>query len=157
MPCGRSRQPPCTQMTTRVCSVAAPCAPPTTSRGPTRPGHDFLVCPGIFPDTIEAAAAADLPILPGVATPTEVELAQRLGCSVQKFFPAGVIGPRAISALLEPYPEVALVAVGAIRAQETASYLAAVALGVGLGSALADPEALAHLTETLTHLRRDHP
>lgn len=120
-------------------------------------GARFLVCPGIFPDTIEAAAAADLPILPGVATPTEVELARRLGCSVQKFFPAGVIGPRAISALLGPYPEVALVAVGAIRAQETASYLAAGALGVGLGSALADPGALAHLTETLTHLRRDHP
>jgi Entner-Doudoroff aldolase len=118
-------------------------------------GARFLVSPGVLPDTVSAATAAGLPILPGVFTPTEVEAARRLGCTVQKLFPAGLLGPAAVSALRGPYPEIGLVAVGGVTPQETETYLRAGATGVGLGSALAGPSALDHLRTTLTTLRKD--
>ena len=121
-----------------------------------RAGARFLVSPGTMTDTVQAATAAGLPILPGVWTPTEVEVARRLGCTVQKLFPAGVLGPGAIAALRGPYPDVAIVAVGGVAPQETAAYLTAGALGVGLGSALAKPETVTQLTDILTNLRKDH-
>lgn len=121
-----------------------------------RVGARFLVAPGVMPDTIEAAERAALPILPGVNTPTEVETARRLGCTVQKLFPAGLLGgPAAIPALNAPYPDVAFVAVGSVTPQETGAYLSAGALGVGLGSALTKPGALAQLTDTLSAARKE--
>lgn len=67
-------------------------------------GVAFGVAPGLNPRTIAAFKSAEIPFLPGVATPTEIETALSLGCTALKFFPAGPSGGIGmLKALSAPY------------------------------------------------------
>lgn len=55
-------------------------------------GAAFLVSPGLDAGVVRFAQDADLPIIPGVLTPTEIQAARSLGLSRVKLFPAGVFG-----------------------------------------------------------------
>ena len=55
-------------------------------------GSTFLVSPGTTPALIEAAKASAVPLLPGVATPTEAMRLLVEGFTHQKFFPAEAAG-----------------------------------------------------------------
>jgi len=52
----------------------------------------FGVSPGLNPEIIREAVTADLPFVPGIATPSELEQAISLGCRLVKFFPAESMG-----------------------------------------------------------------
>ena len=52
----------------------------------------FGVSPGLNPEIIREAVAVDLPFVPGIATPSELEQAISLGCRLVKFFPAESMG-----------------------------------------------------------------
>lgn len=67
-------------------------------------GADFGVAPGINDDVVRAAAARGLPFIPGVVTPTEIERALGLGCTLLKFFPAEPAGGvKYLKAVAAPY------------------------------------------------------
>ena len=51
-------------------------------------GAKFAVAPGFNAAVVEQCQAIELPVFPGVATPTEIEMALGKGLSVLKFFPA---------------------------------------------------------------------
>ncbi len=55
-------------------------------------GADFLVSPGASPSLLQRLAAAPVPVLPGVATVSEVLTAVDHGLTELKFFPAGPAG-----------------------------------------------------------------
>ncbi len=78
-------------------------------------GASFAVSPGATPDLLTAAAALDLPFLPGVATASETMAALARGFDVLKLFPAvpaGGIG--AVRALAGPFPAVRFCPTGGI-------------------------------------------
>ncbi|MBA2456465.1 MAG: bifunctional 4-hydroxy-2-oxoglutarate aldolase/2-dehydro-3-deoxy-phosphogluconate aldolase [Nocardioidaceae bacterium] len=100
-------------------------------------GADFLVSPGSPPRLIEAMLATGRLVLPGVLTPTEVMHARSLGVSAVKLFPAALVGPNGLRALLGPFPDVAFVPTGGITMDEVVTWLDAGAHAVGLGSTLA--------------------
>ena len=102
----------------------------------------FTVAPGLEPDVLRASEKAGLPHLPGVATPTDVLQAVRLGCTWVKAFPATSLGPAWFTALRGPFPDVRFVATGGIDARNAEEYLRAGAAAVAVGSALADPDQL---------------
>ncbi len=67
-------------------------------------GVAFGVAPGLNPKTVEIFKASDTPFLPGIVTPSEIELALSLGCRMLKFFPAGASGGvPMLKALAGPY------------------------------------------------------
>jgi len=99
-------------------------------------GADFTVSPGLFPDVCRVALENNLLHLPGVFTPTEVGLALDLGYTNVKVFPAAALGPQGFRALLDPYPEISLLAVGGINLTNAPDFIAAGAVGVGIGSAI---------------------
>lgn len=67
----------------------------------------------------------DIPVFPGVATPTEIERAMGLGLSILKFFPVEQSGGTAmLKALSGPYPQLRLIPTGGIGPQNLADYLA---------------------------------
>jgi 2-dehydro-3-deoxyphosphogluconate aldolase/(4S)-4-hydroxy-2-oxoglutarate aldolase len=67
-------------------------------------GAAFAVAPGLNPQTVKQAQAMGLPFMPGIATPTEIELGLSLGCKYLKFFPAEALGGVGmIEALAAPY------------------------------------------------------
>ncbi len=88
-------------------------------------GARFLVSPGLTPELAAAALAAELPYLPGVATPSEVMTARALGICVMKFFPAEALGGVAfLKALASVFPGVAFCPTGGIDETSAADYLA---------------------------------
>ena len=88
-------------------------------------GATFIVAPGFNPVTLERARARGLPMIPGVCTPTEIELALSHGVDVLKFFPAEAAGGVAfLKAVSAPYKNVRFIPTGGISASNLASYLA---------------------------------
>jgi len=67
-------------------------------------GVSFAVAPGLNPETVRLFQANQVPFMPGVLTPSEIEGAFGLGCTLLKFFPAGAAGgPKMLRALAGPY------------------------------------------------------
>lgn len=115
-------------------------------------GAAFAVAPGYAPVAADAARAAQLPYLPGVATPSEVQAAIGDGFSTLKLFPARDLGADWIRALSAPFPEARFVAVGGISAANAEAFVTAGAVGVGMGSGL-DADELPVLLERLRAAR----
>jgi 2-dehydro-3-deoxyphosphogluconate aldolase/(4S)-4-hydroxy-2-oxoglutarate aldolase len=101
-------------------------------------GAAFTVAPGLDPLVAASSLARGLPHLPGVATATDVHNAQRLDLPWQKAFPASVLGPAWIRALLGPFPAVRFVATGGIDVDNARDFLDAGCRAVSLGSSFAD-------------------
>jgi 2-dehydro-3-deoxyphosphogluconate aldolase/(4S)-4-hydroxy-2-oxoglutarate aldolase len=99
-------------------------------------GARFAVTPGFSRELVDAARDAGLELIPGVLTPSEVLGALELGCATVKLFPASAVGPDYVRALLGPFPELRIIAVGGIDADNARSFLEAGAVGVALGSSM---------------------
>ncbi|HSC14243.1 MAG TPA: keto-deoxy-phosphogluconate aldolase, partial [Gammaproteobacteria bacterium] len=79
---------------------------------------------GFTPALHAAAAAAAVPWLPGVATASEILLAQEAGHALLKFFPAEAAGgTRALRAFAAVFPEVAFCPTGGVTAENLRGYL----------------------------------
>lgn len=100
-------------------------------------GATFLVTPHVALPTIAYAREHDLGVLAGALTPTEIASAREAGARFIKLFPASVVGPDYVKALLGPYPDLELLAVGGVGSANLAPYLRAGAIGAGVGGALA--------------------
>jgi len=107
-------------------------------------GASFIVAPGTNPKVVEHCLRHNVPIIPGVATPTDIELAMSLGVTTVKFFPAENLGGIGmLKALGGPYPAVRFVPTGGITPEKLPTYLALPNVLACGGSWLAPREALA--------------
>jgi 2-dehydro-3-deoxyphosphogluconate aldolase/(4S)-4-hydroxy-2-oxoglutarate aldolase len=88
-------------------------------------GVDFAVSPGCTPKLVAAATQTGLPLLPGVATPSEAMLGRDHGVRTFKFFPAAQLGgAKMLGVLAELFPDVRFCPTGGIDADNAAAYLA---------------------------------
>ncbi|MGH7575255.1 MAG: bifunctional 4-hydroxy-2-oxoglutarate aldolase/2-dehydro-3-deoxy-phosphogluconate aldolase, partial [Longimicrobiales bacterium] len=88
-------------------------------------GARFIVSPGFNPAVVDDCLAHDVPVFPGVCTPTEIEMALGKGLRVLKFFPAEPIGGLPyLKAIAAPYAGVEFIPTGGITAQHLGAYLA---------------------------------
>lgn len=88
-------------------------------------GAKFVVSPGFTSTLSRAAHDQQLPLLPGVATPSEIILAMEHGHEALKFFPAEENGGiPALKALYSPFPNVLFCPTGGIREHNAKDYLA---------------------------------
>ena len=89
-----------------------------------RAGARFVVSPGWSDAVVARCRDLDVPVLPGVATPTEVLRALDAGLDAVKLFPAGILGgPAAVRALAGPFPDLRVVPTGGIGPAQLRSYL----------------------------------
>jgi len=87
-------------------------------------GARYIVSPGFSPSVVEWCLQHDIPVLPGVATPTEVIAALDAGLTVLKFFPAEELGGmRMLKALASPFSAVKFVPTGGITPATLPDYL----------------------------------
>jgi Entner-Doudoroff aldolase len=87
-------------------------------------GAGLLIAPGFSPRVVEHALKRGVEILPGISTPTGVEMGLVSGLETFKFFPAQAAGGRQyLAALAGPYPRVRFVPTGGIDASTLAAYL----------------------------------
>lgn len=109
-------------------------------------GAQFGVSPGLNADVVGVFQAADLPFVPGVVTPTEMESAMRLDCLLLKFFPAQAAGGVAyLKAITGPYGSrgIRICATGGIGPDSMGEYLALPVVTAVGGSWMATREQIA--------------
>lgn len=88
-------------------------------------GADFIVTPGLDPEVVSFCEQMEMPIFPGVMTPTELQQALNLGCTLMKFFPAEAAGGIPfLKALSGPFKQVKFIPLGGISPANMADYLA---------------------------------
>ncbi len=109
-----------------------------------RAGARFAVSPGLTPRMLDAAAQAPIPLLPGVATASELMTAMDAGFECFKFFPAqqaGGVGM--LKALGGPFAQALFCPTGGITPDTAADYLALPNVACVGGSWLAPAAAMA--------------
>lgn len=109
-------------------------------------GAQFGVAPGLNPQVVEEAEKLDLPFIPGVVTPSEVEQALSYDIKVLKFFPAeasGGIGM--IKALYAPYGHmgVQFMPTGGVKPDNLKEYLSSEAVPFVGGTWIAKKDVIA--------------
>ena len=87
-------------------------------------GAQYIVSPGFDAAVVDWCQKQGVPVLPGVATPTEINMALVRDVKLLKFFPAEEFGGmRMLKALHGPYPDVRFIPTGGINATNLAQYL----------------------------------
>jgi len=88
-----------------------------------RAGAQFVVSPALDASVVEWCEERSVPIIPGVATPSEVNAAWQRGLRTLKLFPAEQLGGVALlQALRGPFPEVGFVPTGGITPHNLGDY-----------------------------------
>ena len=116
---------------------------PADARRARAAGASFAVSPGYTSEVAAACRDAGLPLLPGVATPSEVMQAQAEGHDFLKFFPATAAGGvPMLKALGGPFPDVRFCPTGGITARTAPEFLGLANVPVCGGSWLTPADAI---------------
>lgn len=113
-----------------------------TARSAILAGAEYLVSPTTDLDMIEMAKRYDKVVAPGAFTPTEVMKAWQAGADIVKIFPASRLGPKFISDVKAPLPQVSLMPTGGVSKDNAVDFISAGAEILCVGSALLDKEAI---------------
>jgi 2-dehydro-3-deoxyphosphogluconate aldolase/(4S)-4-hydroxy-2-oxoglutarate aldolase len=108
-------------------------------------GAAFGVSPGCNPRLLAAAREAGFSFAPGIATPTDIEIAIEHGCRLLKFFPAEQLGGLTyLRAMAAPYAHLGLryIPLGGLTAANAGSYLSDPLIAAIGGSWIAPREAI---------------
>ena len=109
-----------------------------------RRGATFIVSPGLDPASVDVAKAADIPILPGISTATELQSAWNMGLRTVKLFPASVVGgPKMLKALSSVFRDVEFMPTGGVSPANLKEHLDIPAVLACGGSWLTPKDAIA--------------
>ena len=87
-------------------------------------GAKFVVAPGFNPRTVGWCLENQIPVFPGISSPTDLEQALEFGLQVVKFFPAEALGGiKLLAALHGPYSQVRFMPTGGISLSNLPDYL----------------------------------
>ncbi|MGA9347475.1 MAG: bifunctional 4-hydroxy-2-oxoglutarate aldolase/2-dehydro-3-deoxy-phosphogluconate aldolase [Anaerolineae bacterium] len=87
-------------------------------------GAQFIVSPGFNQKVVDWCLQNEIPVTPGVLTPTEIDMALDRGLRILKFFPAEAMGGIAVlKAISAPYRGVKFIPTGGISKDNLADYL----------------------------------
>ncbi|WP_303393491.1 bifunctional 4-hydroxy-2-oxoglutarate aldolase/2-dehydro-3-deoxy-phosphogluconate aldolase [Verrucosispora sp. NA02020] len=88
-------------------------------------GARFVVTPGFAPAVVRFCQEAGVPVFPGAATATEIQMAVDAGLNVVKFFPAQLLGGAPmIKALAAPFRDIRFIPTGGLTPAVIDEYLA---------------------------------
>ena len=87
-------------------------------------GAAAIVSPGLNPEVVKWCIDHNVPVCPGTANPSDIEVALSLGLKAVKFFPAEPLGGlKLIKAMAAPYGSVRFMPTGGINEQNMLDYL----------------------------------
>ncbi|WP_227498602.1 bifunctional 4-hydroxy-2-oxoglutarate aldolase/2-dehydro-3-deoxy-phosphogluconate aldolase [Synechococcus sp. PCC 7336] len=100
-------------------------------------GAQFIFSPYCTAEVLDLALQADVAMVPGALTPTEIGNAWRAGATAIKVFPIRAVGgAEYLQALRGPMGEIPLIPTGGISRANAASFLQSGAIAVGLATDL---------------------
>jgi 2-dehydro-3-deoxyphosphogluconate aldolase / (4S)-4-hydroxy-2-oxoglutarate aldolase len=115
---------------------------PKTAKEVIHAGAQFVVSPILNMDIIKRCNAADIAVMPGCFTPTEIFAAWNAGADVIKIFPATSLGPKYLKDIAGPFPHIKMMPTGGVTLDNIGEWIAAGAFAVGIGSDLLDKKAI---------------
>jgi 2-dehydro-3-deoxyphosphogluconate aldolase/(4S)-4-hydroxy-2-oxoglutarate aldolase len=120
-------------------------------------GARFIVSPGFDHQVVDWCLENQIPVTPGVATPTEILMALSKGLEVLKFFPAEALGGiKTLKAMAAPYGGAKFIPTGGINRGNLADYLAHPSVHCCGGSWLVKADLIsAGKFDEITRLTRD--
>jgi len=114
-----------------------------TARRCVDAGASFITSPGFEVELVQFAEKADVAVLPGALTATEVIAAWKAGADFVKVFPcAPVGGDKYIKALHTSLPETPLIAAGGVNQLTAGAFILSGATAIGVGTELIPDEAI---------------
>ncbi len=100
-------------------------------------GCSFFFTPHTEPQLIEIGQSANVPVISGAMTPTEIIRAWQAGASAVKVFPIKILGGvEYIKALAPVIPQIPLIPTGGVTLENAQLFLDAGAIAVGIASSL---------------------
>ncbi|GAA1036873.1 bifunctional 4-hydroxy-2-oxoglutarate aldolase/2-dehydro-3-deoxy-phosphogluconate aldolase [Virgisporangium ochraceum] len=88
-------------------------------------GAKFIVSPGFSAAVVARSRELGVPVYPGAATATEIQMALDAGLTTVKFFPAEQLGGAAmVKALAAPFRQVTFIPTGGVTTDNLDRYLA---------------------------------
>jgi 2-dehydro-3-deoxyphosphogluconate aldolase/(4S)-4-hydroxy-2-oxoglutarate aldolase len=97
---------------------------PSLARQAVDAGAKAIISPGTNLETISWCKEKNIPIIPGCATPSEVEACMREGLDLVKLFPSEVVGGVAmLKALSGPYASMRFMPTGGVKPNNVKDYL----------------------------------
>lgn len=104
--------------------IAGTVLDPVTADRAVRAGAKAIVSPGLNLETVRWCNQHGIPVIPGTATPGELEACMREGLKVVKVFPAEVLGGVAyLKALAGPYASMKVMPTGGVKPGNVREYL----------------------------------
>ena len=98
-------------------------------------GAQFIVSPSLELNLIPICHDANVPCIPGAATPTEILAAARAKADLVKIFPADTIGgPDFVRQMSGPFPDIRFMVSGGVSLTNIKEYVQAGVAGICLGS-----------------------
>ncbi len=106
-------------------------------------GAKFIVTPGFNEEVVSYCIENNIPVVPGVATPSDIERALTYGLKYLKFFPAEANGGiKALKAMSAPYGDIKFMPTGGINLNNISEYLSFDKIVACGGTFMIDNEAL---------------
>ena len=99
-------------------------------------GAQFVLTPSTDQDVVVYCEENQIPMIPGVMTPTDVSFCVRHGFNTLKLFPAGDLPPGYIKSLKGPLDGTEYMAMGGVTPDNIAEFFRRGFIGVGIGSAI---------------------
>ncbi|MDB9315045.1 bifunctional 4-hydroxy-2-oxoglutarate aldolase/2-dehydro-3-deoxy-phosphogluconate aldolase [Spirulina sp. CS-785/01] len=116
---------------------------PTQLQDAIAAGAQFVFSPHCNPQLIQSARQAQLPIIPGALTPSEIIGAWEMGATCVKVFPIQAVGGvQYLKNLKTPLGEIPLIPTGGVTLDNAANFISNGAIAVGLASSLCPPHTL---------------
>lgn len=101
-------------------------------------GAQFLISPNLDVEAIQYAQQHNIPMWPGVMTPTEIIAAMKAGVDAVKLFPMASLGVNYLREIRGPIDQFPIIATGGVKLDNIREYFAAGANAVGMGGKLVD-------------------
>ena len=115
---------------------------PETARLAILAGARYIVSPVLNPAVVTLCHRYDVAAMPGCLSPTEILAAWEAGADIVKVFPATALGPGYFKDIHGPLPHVRLMPTGGVTLENTAEWIRAGAVAVGVGTALIERTAI---------------
>ena len=109
---------------------------PQLAEASIKAGAEYIIAPNLDLEVVNYCQKRGVPIIPGVATPTEILQATKYGVRMVKLFPAAALGPDYIKQIRSPIKKVKILAVGGINFNNASEMLQAGADALGIGGSL---------------------
>jgi 2-dehydro-3-deoxyphosphogluconate aldolase/(4S)-4-hydroxy-2-oxoglutarate aldolase len=115
---------------------------PETAKAVIYAGAEFVVAPTLNLEVIKVCRRYSKIVIPGAFTPTEILTAWESGADIVKIFPARVGGPKYVTDIRGPLPQIRLLPTGGVELDNTADFIKAGAVAVAVGTSLVDKKAV---------------